>query len=720
MSIKIDSRNKAVIARARKMMKQIPPAKLKQRIKVNNRDVSFAELQVLADINFYGLNIRDVSSLDNIHIPLLIRSKEDKTKPEKEILRYMRNPDYFAFLCKEVFNIELLPFQALVLKQLYTHKFPMLIGSRGFSKTFLLALYAWIVIFINQGSKVALIGSGYRQSKILFEYMERIWQNSPVLRSIAETCSHRCGPKKEPDKWSMTFGNSIAFALPIGDGTKIRGLRATHLICDEFASQNKNIYETVVQGFAAVSANPVLNVKENAKQEFFKSIGLKTEQDKEQVSKGNQTILSGTAYYSFNHFYEYFERYRNIIKSKGDKNKLREVFKNGVPASFNWKDYCIIRVPYNHLPPGFMDADQIARSQAMIEESQFQREFLTIFTNDSNGFFKRSAVEGATTEDYINTPISGLVKFSPSSQGRIGCKYVFGIDPASESDHFSVVILEIHPDHRRVVYCWTTNKDKFNVQSKTAQLKEKNYFAFCARKIRDLISVFPPELIVMDAMGGGYQTLEALHDTDKLSVGETPIWPLYSNHPLGSSKYAEYDDQSGQHIVLLYQARDIEMNTQAHYGLKKDIVDKYLLFPGFDYVEAASEFELRSMLAESDPRLQIEITEDIYEEIQEMKNELCNIVVTNTGANGFEKFDTPDKKADAQVQRKGAMKKDRFSALLMANYGARQLIRDLTVDLNQKMNTGGFSSQNMYSLLANGDQRKYVAAPDWFLKGLGY
>ena len=56
----------------------------------------------------------------------------------------------------------------------------------------------------------------------------------------------------------------------------------------------------------------------------------------------------------------------------------------------------------------------------------------------------------------------------------------------------------------------------------------------------------------------------------------------------------------------------------------------------------------------------------------------------------------------------------------MANYGARQLIRDLTVDLNQKMNTGGFSSQHMYSLLANGDQRKYVAAPDWFLKGLGY
>ena len=48
---------------------------------------------------------------------------------------------------------------------------------------------------------------------------------------------------------------------PLGDGSKIRGLRAHTIIADEFNSIPVEIYETVVAGFAAVSANPTDNVK---------------------------------------------------------------------------------------------------------------------------------------------------------------------------------------------------------------------------------------------------------------------------------------------------------------------------------------------------------------------------------------------------------------------------------------------------------------------------
>jgi hypothetical protein len=54
--------------------------------------------------------------------------------PGLVLARYLRNPDNFGFLCSEVFNIKLMPFQLAVLKEMWTHKFPMLIGTRGFGK----------------------------------------------------------------------------------------------------------------------------------------------------------------------------------------------------------------------------------------------------------------------------------------------------------------------------------------------------------------------------------------------------------------------------------------------------------------------------------------------------------------------------------------------------------------------------------------------------------
>jgi len=36
--------------------------------------------------------------------------------------------------------------------------------------------------------------------------------------------------------------------------------------------------------------------------------------------------LSGTAFYDFNHFAEYWKKWKSIIKSKGDLKKLQEVF----------------------------------------------------------------------------------------------------------------------------------------------------------------------------------------------------------------------------------------------------------------------------------------------------------------------------------------------------------------------------------------------------------
>ena len=79
------------------------------------------------------LGLGDTSNWE-INNPLIGRTVADIDNPGLHELRVMRNPDYLAFAVKYLLNVELLPIQALILKELWIRPFPMLIASRGFSK----------------------------------------------------------------------------------------------------------------------------------------------------------------------------------------------------------------------------------------------------------------------------------------------------------------------------------------------------------------------------------------------------------------------------------------------------------------------------------------------------------------------------------------------------------------------------------------------------------
>jgi hypothetical protein len=117
------------------------------------------------------------------------------------------------------------------------------------------------------------------------------------------------------------IGDSVALALPIGDGSRIRGQRANDIIADEFAAQSKEVFENVVAGFGVVTASPVESVRERAAEFWSKKFGIERPKE-DRINLDNQIILSGTAYYDFNHFGEYWKRWREIIRSNGDPHKL--------------------------------------------------------------------------------------------------------------------------------------------------------------------------------------------------------------------------------------------------------------------------------------------------------------------------------------------------------------------------------------------------------------
>lgn len=610
----------------------------------------------------------------------------------------MTRPEYLSFICKEILNVQLLPSQALFLREIWTRKFPMLIASRGFGKSFMLSLYCVLRALILPKRKVVVVGAAFRQSKVLFEYMETIWRNSPMLRDI---CDGDSGPRRDTDRCTLRLNDSTVTCLPLGDGQKIRGQRANDIIADEFASIPREIFENVVAGFAAVSADPVENVKRLAAQEKARELGIEIEEEEKEVKKDNQIVLSGTAYYDFNHFATYWKKWKAIIQSRGQHNKLREIFGEDPPESFDWTQYSIVRMPYELLPKGFMDADQVARSKATVHAGIYQMEYGACFTRDSQGFFKRSLIEScvASEKNKVKDRQGELVNFEATLIGNKDRKYIFGVDPASEVDNFSIVILEVHPTHRRIVHCWTTTRSEHKEKVKRGYVSETDFYAYCARKIRDLMLLFPCLHIAMDAQGGGVAVMESMHDKDKIKEGEVAIWPT-----IDDNKAKDTDDEQGLHILEMCQFAKYEWLAEANHGMRKDFEDKALLFPDFDSLSLViSEHQ------DTEKGRMFDTLEECVLDIEELKDELAMIQMTQTSA-GRDRWDTPQ--VVVGTGKKSKMRKDRYSALLMANMAARVIQR-----------TPEQAAYNFYGGFATGGHKpkstdKLYTGPSWFSENM--
>jgi hypothetical protein len=655
--------------------------------------------QQLLDDAWLGINVNE-STLFN---PMdFVMQDSDNEALLKRLSWLMMRPEYFSFACKHILNIELSPFQALLLHEMWNRKFPMLVGSRGMGKSFILSVYPLLRALFMPRRKIIIVGAAFRQSKVLFEYMDTVWKNAPVLRDL---CSTNSGPRRDVDRCVMHIGQSTITCLPLGDGSKIRGQRANDIIADEFASIPRDIFENVVAGFAAVAASPIEKVKQKAREKKAEELGIPIpKRQEEEMDMSNQIILSGTAYYDFNHFAEYFKRYHKIVSSGGNQRKLEEVFGGSVPPDFDYSNYSVTRIPVDKLPAGFMDSGQIGRAKATVHAGIYQMEYGAVFTTDSQGFFKRSLIEGctATPQDPVTLPHSGEVWFEASLKGDSNKKYVFGVDPASEVDNFSIVVMEVNSDHRKIVHCWTTNRKSHKERLKSKLVDEDDFYSYCAKKIRELMKVFPCAEIAMDAQGGGIAVMEALHDKDKIPEGELPIWPVIEE------KAKDTDDHPGLHILRMCQFAKYDWLAEANHGIRKDFEDKIVLFPYFDSASLGVALEVDKSVGRKYDTL-----EDCVMEIEELKDELSMIVMTVTNS-GRERWDTPEVKTGAG--RKSRLRKDRYSSLIMANMSARSLLIEKTT-----LEAGAFGGfANGQPSFGSMDDKLYQG-PAWFtdrIKGI--
>lgn len=606
--------------------------------------------------------------------------------PEVQLARMILDPRYAYFTCKYILGQNIMPFQGFFIKTLYTHARPLVIASRGFGKTYGFGLYAVYKALLDPGSKIIVVGSGFRQSKMIMEAAEKVWHSADVLRDIVGSTGLRGelnGVKTAMDKITMTIGESEIIALPIGvGGQKIRGFRSNCTIADEFDAHDLDIFERVVRGFGVVANDPASKVRDRMALRAALKLGLTpAKMGLTTTESFNQEIIGGTCSYSFSNLGQYYKKYTSIIEGQGDKEKLKQLRPEDYESlsEANPRHYCVFRVPYNLLPEGYMSEADVIASKVSSSSDIFNSEFGCVFLDDSSGFFRKTLIDSCVT----NEPINGN-QFPPSIKGKPDAEYIIGIDPASEQDNFAIIVLEVYKGHKRVVACFTTNRKKFNKDKADSKTLEKRFYAYAAKKIRRIMQVFGDQNVIqigMDAEGGGRAIADEMKDLEN---------PVYEIVVPGEIK--DTDVLQGPHIIKLVKFQDYQWVSTANHTMKRDLENKNLLFPQYDPYAMVAQEELEGKKGgferlKNVKFLEGETVEDtieaMYDEIELLKKELTSIVCTQT-PNGRERWGLPVKKGETIASQNSGFKKDRYSALLIANAIANEINKtrewDMTPD----------------------------------------
>lgn len=174
-------------------------------------------LDLYQDIQEYGYLFPFRDNIPKIKNHIFSDIQNLDLKLDEYVVSKMLDIDYIGWTTKVILNIELFPIQMAILRRLWDTPFPMFIGSRGGSKTFLLAVYAILKSVFEPGAKIVIVGAGLRQAKLVFNYISTIWSSAPVLRSIVGG-GKNAGPKQSVDQCYFKVGSSIITGLPVGDG----------------------------------------------------------------------------------------------------------------------------------------------------------------------------------------------------------------------------------------------------------------------------------------------------------------------------------------------------------------------------------------------------------------------------------------------------------------------------------------------------------------------
>jgi len=303
-----------------------------------------------------------------------------------------------------------------------------------------------------------------------------------------------------------------------------------------------------------------------------------------------------------------------------------------------------------------------------MSQSQFEREFGAIFTDDSSGYFKTSKMALCTVPDGELPCIE--VKGDPDSE------YILAFDPSwsqtESSDDFAVQILKLNPENQSVTLVHSY------ALSGTSLKHHIKYFLFCLENFN--------VVAVCGDYNGGVQFMQACNESDTFKQKNIKLQtidvgldkPEEYQHDLKSYKQ-QYNKQDYKHVILrkptsnwIRQANELLQANFDHrrlYFASRAIDDSYSKQKRQSIPITDIKFLRTSEESKQSPAAKmIDFIEHQSDMLELTKNE-CALVQITTTSQGTQTFDLPPNLRRQSGPDKA--RKDSYSALVLANWMAK-------------------------------------------------
>ena len=418
----------------------------------------------------------------------IIEAKEgflDEREAKLLLYKFLRANTTFAV--DMLSGVKLFPFQHMAIKAMLESDYFMGVWSRGMSKSFTTGIFAFLDAILNQGVEIGIISKSFRQSKMIFKKIEDILAK-PEAAMLAQCITRK---SKANDQWTLEIGTSKIHALPLGDGEKLRGFRFHRIIIDEFLLMPERIYNEVIVPFLSVVENPteredLYNLETQMIQE-----GKMKEEDRH-VWPNNKLIMLSSASYKFEYMYKLYQKFESLI--------------NGEIVESGNAHRTIMHFSYDCAPKQLYDQNLINQARASMSQSQFDREFGAVFTDDSSGYFKISKMASCTVPDGQSPCVE--VAGEPSD------KYLISFDPSwaesESSDDFAIQVFKLNDESRHGTLV-------HNYAMSGARLKDHIFY------FHYLLTHFNVVAIVGD-YNGGVQFLNACNESSLFKQNNLKIY----------------------------------------------------------------------------------------------------------------------------------------------------------------------------------------------------
>lgn len=561
------------------------------------------------------------------------------------LARFLRSNVTFA--TSLLTGVELFPFQHMSVKTMLETDYTLAIWSRGLSKTFSSAVYLLLECIFNPGVKIGIISGNFRQAKLILQKVEEIAQKPEAI--LLKQAMGKF--TKSSDQWTIEIGDSKVTALPLGLGNKIRGFRFNIIVIDEFLTMPESIFNEVIVPFLSVVQNPTERKKMYDLETRLIKKGEMTEEER-YIWPNNKLIGLSSASYKFEYLYKFYEKMDFAIRDEKTESKASRA---------------IIQLSYDCAPKQLYDENLIEQSKLTMSQSQFDREFGAIFTDDSSGYFKLSKMKNCWIPEGEEPTIE--------IKGRPGSEYILAFDPSwsqtDSSDDFAIQILKIDKESNKstLVHSYSLNGEPLKAHIR--------YFLYCL----DNFNI----VAICGDYNGGVQFIQACNESDLFIARDLELKTIDvdfedpEKYQQDLSSYKMKYNLTEKRIVFLRKPTS-KWIRQANELLQANF-DHRRIFFGSAVINQAYEKEIARKIPIEDIKF-VKSDDGTQEKSAKMVDfvdhqpamiaktiDQCALIQITSTAQGTQTFDLPPNLR--KQTGPGKARKDSYSALVLGNWMAK-------------------------------------------------